>query len=108
MSATAARGERRLESDRVALARKPVAPWRAPSGRSYTRRVSTWSCRHELNGICQRVDGAYCRPGMKGCVLGSKVKFQDGVVPSPVWPPGHPRAAEGAGGEAPKDPGADR
>jgi hypothetical protein len=45
---------------------------------------------------------------MKGCVLGSKVKFQDGVVPSPVWPPGHPRAAEGAGGEAPKDPGADR
>ncbi len=23
---------------------------------------------------------------MKGCVLVGKVKFQDGVIPDPVWP----------------------
>jgi hypothetical protein len=39
-----------------------------------------------------KVDGALCRPGMKGCILVGKVKFQDGVVPSPVWPEGaHPQ-----------------
>ncbi len=40
-----------------------------------------------MEGICRKVDGAYCRPGMKGCVLVGKVKFQDGKVPAPVWPP---------------------
>jgi hypothetical protein len=58
--------------------------------------MSSWSCQHELQGICHRVDGAYCRPGMKGCVLTGKVSFQDGQVPAPVWPPGHPRSAAGA------------
>lgn len=48
--------------------------------------MSSWSCRYEDTGICRRVDGAYCRPGMKGCVLVGKVKFQDGVIPAPVWP----------------------
>jgi hypothetical protein len=48
--------------------------------------LSSWSCRHESSGICRKVNGAYCRPGMKGCVLVGKVKFEDGVVPSPVWP----------------------
>jgi hypothetical protein len=58
--------------------------------------VSSWSCSHEVNGTCQKVDGAYCRPGMKGCILVGKVTFGDGVVPDPVWPPGHQRAsAEG-------------
>lgn len=51
--------------------------------------MSGWSCRFDLNGICDRVDGAYCRPGMKGCILYGKVTFQDGVIPAPVWPPGH-------------------
>jgi len=49
--------------------------------------VSSWNCRHEVNGICQKVDGAYCRPGMKGCILVGKVTFQDGIIPGPVWPP---------------------
>lgn len=48
--------------------------------------MSSWSCRHEVNGICQKVAGAYCRPGMKGCILVGKVTFQDGVIPAPVWP----------------------
>jgi hypothetical protein len=50
--------------------------------------VSSWSCRYESGGICRKVDGALCRPGMKGCVLVGKVKFEDGVVPAPVWPDG--------------------
>ncbi len=37
--------------------------------------------------MCEKVAGAYCRPGMKGCVLVGKVKFQDGAVPEPQWPP---------------------
>jgi hypothetical protein len=63
--------------------------------------VSSWSCRYELNGLCKKVDGAYCRPGMKGCILVGKVKFQDGVVPAPVWPPDAPRGRPaGKGGGA--------
>jgi hypothetical protein len=48
--------------------------------------VSAWNCPHEQDGRCRKVAGAYCRPGMKGCVLVGKVQFQDGVVPEPVWP----------------------
>jgi len=48
--------------------------------------MSSWNCRYEVNGICRKVDGAYCRPGMKGCILVGKVTFQDGVVPAPEWP----------------------
>lgn len=68
--------------------------------------MSSWSCRHEVNGECQKVAGAYCRPGMRGCVLVGKVTFQDGVIPAPVWiarargatdggaPPGGPAGPE--------------
>ena len=51
--------------------------------------MSGWSFRFDQNGICDKVDGAYCRPGMRGCILYGKVEFHDGVIPSPVWPPGH-------------------
>jgi hypothetical protein len=63
--------------------------------------MSSWSCRHELDGICKKVDGAFCRPGMKGCILVGKVKFQDGVIPAPVWPERGRAApaAEGGDGE---------
>lgn len=53
-----------------------------------------------MKGTCKKVDGAYCRPGMKGCVLLGKVKFQDGKVPAPVWPP-EAAPAPGASGEDP-------
>lgn len=36
---------------------------------------SAWSCPHDLNGICQRVRGAICSPGMRGCELEGKVRF---------------------------------
>jgi hypothetical protein len=50
--------------------------------------VSSWSCPHQVDDLCRKVTGAYCRPGMRGCVLAGKVAFQDGVVPHPVWPAG--------------------
>jgi hypothetical protein len=50
--------------------------------------MSSWGCPHEFHEICQRVDGAYCRPGMRGCVLAGKIEFRDGVIPLPVWPDG--------------------
>jgi hypothetical protein len=69
--------------------------------------VSSWSCRYEADGLCRKVDGAYCRPGMKGCILVGKVTFPDGVIPAPVWPEGHRRRVpEGAeAGRAPGAPG---
>jgi len=62
--------------------------------------VSSWNCQYEANGLCKKLDGAYCRPGMKGCVLVGKVTFQDGEVPSPVWPEGA-RLRRTAPGEPP-------
>jgi hypothetical protein len=57
-----------------------------------------------VNDLCRKVDGAYCRPGMRGCVIAGKVTFQDGVIPHPVWPTGtnardRERAATGRGGD---------
>ena len=37
--------------------------------------MSAWRCPHDLNGICQRVRGAICSPGMRGCELEGKVRF---------------------------------
>jgi hypothetical protein len=37
--------------------------------------MSAWSCPHDLDGICQRVRGAICSPGMRGCELEGKVRF---------------------------------
>lgn len=48
--------------------------------------MSGWGCPHEVEGLCERVRRAYCRPGMKGCVLVGKIELSDGVIPTPVWP----------------------
>jgi hypothetical protein len=61
--------------------------------------VSSWSCPHEVNGLCDKVSLAYCRPGMRGCVLAGKVEFPDRKIPAPEWPDG--RRPTG-GGERPK------
>lgn len=37
--------------------------------------MSSWTCPHDVDGICQKVRGAKCDPGMKGCVLFGKVRF---------------------------------
>lgn len=46
-----------------------------------------WGCPHEFEGLCQRVNGAYCKPGMRGCVLDGKVELADERSRQPVWPP---------------------
>ena len=28
----------------------------------------SWGCPHEFDSLCQRVNGAICEPGMRGCV----------------------------------------
>ena len=37
--------------------------------------MSSWTCPHDVDGVCQKVHGAKCDPGMRGCVLFGKVKF---------------------------------
>lgn len=39
--------------------------------------MTAWSCPYDLDGICQRVQGARCEPGMRGCTLEGKVRFAD-------------------------------
>ena len=37
-----------------------------------------WSCPHELNGTCSKVNQLPCDPGMKGCELYGRYAFFDG------------------------------
>ena len=37
-----------------------------------------WSCPHELNGACNKVNQRPCEPGMKGCELYGRYAFFDG------------------------------
>lgn len=46
----------------------------------------SWGCPHEVDGLCQRLKGPYCDPGMRGCVLDGLVTFQDGRSHVPRWP----------------------
>ena len=48
--------------------------------------TGTWGCPHEDDGLCKRLNGAYCDPGMRGCVLQGKVEFVDGREHVPRWP----------------------
>jgi len=50
--------------------------------------MSSWGCPHEVEGLCERVNGAFCVPGMKGCILHGKVEFPGGEAPRPRWPDG--------------------
>jgi hypothetical protein len=61
-----------------------------------------WGCPHEVDGLCQRVNGAICEPGMRGCVIDGKVTFPDGRAHLPRWPqPG----GKAGGGADPRKPG---
>ena len=40
--------------------------------------MTAWSCPHDLDGVCQRINGARCEPGMRGCVLEGKVRMENG------------------------------
>lgn len=37
--------------------------------------MSGWGCPHEVEGMCRRVPGKKCDPGMKGCTLSGRFKF---------------------------------
>ena len=38
---------------------------------------SGWSCPHELDGLCNKVNNLPCDPGMKGCELYGRYVFYD-------------------------------
>ena len=37
--------------------------------------AGSWGCPHEINGLCHKVNGLACDPGMKGCVLYGRYVF---------------------------------
>jgi hypothetical protein len=37
--------------------------------------ASSWSCPHEANDLCAKVNDLPCNPGMKGCVLSGRYVF---------------------------------
>jgi hypothetical protein len=37
-----------------------------------------WSCPHEVNGKCSKVNNLPCDPGMKGCELYGRYAFFNG------------------------------
>lgn len=48
--------------------------------------MSSWSCPYDLNGICQKVSGAVCNPGMRGCILEGQVRFANEDKNTPAKP----------------------
>ena len=43
--------------------------------------MSSWSCPHDADCVCQLVRGARCEPGMRGCILHGRYRFlQDELV----------------------------
>ncbi|MCX9155834.1 hypothetical protein OPU71_06795 [Niveibacterium sp. 24ML] len=48
--------------------------------------MSAWSCPHDIDNICQRVQGASCEPGMRGCVLAGRVRFANEQMNLPRKP----------------------
>ena len=57
------------------------------------RGMSAWSCPHDLNSVCQLVQGAACDPGMRGCVLHGKVRFANDEKSRPRKPVKSEKAA---------------
>ncbi len=39
--------------------------------------MSGWGCPNELTGMCLRVKGRACDPGMKGCLLHGRFVFSN-------------------------------
>lgn len=40
--------------------------------------AGAWGCPHEADGVCTRVGGQVCQPGMRGCVLHRRYVIFDG------------------------------
>jgi hypothetical protein len=66
--------------------------------------MSSWGCPHEVDGVCQRVRGALCDPGMLGCVVQGRVETLG--EPRGARRPVRPKARlgrSGRGGNEPRD-----
>lgn len=37
--------------------------------------MSGWGCPHEDKGVCTRLGGRPCDPGMRGCILHGRFRF---------------------------------
>ena len=37
--------------------------------------AGSWGCPHEIKGLCHKLGGRTCDPGMKGCVLYGRYVF---------------------------------
>jgi len=48
-----------------------------PCGEERLMSGGGWSCPHELQGVCSKVNGLPCDPGMKGCELYGRYVFFD-------------------------------
>lgn len=48
--------------------------------------MSGWGCVHEVAGICNRVAGRPCDPGMKGCILAGRFRFSNEAKNRPAKP----------------------
>ena len=70
--------------------------------------MSAWSCPHDLNGICQRVRGTICSPGMRGCELEGKVRFAREELNQPRKPVRAPVVAAGSTSGAEQKPATPR
>ena len=66
--------------------------------------MSAWGCPHEIDGVCQKVRGALCDPGMLGCVVQGRVER----LGEPTTPRRPVRAAPGVGRTGGAAPPADR
>ncbi|MGE5475895.1 MAG: hypothetical protein ACM3Q1_04520 [Bacteroidales bacterium] len=64
--------------------------------------MSGWGCVHEVNGVCSRVAGRPCDPGMKGCVLAGRFRFSNETKNRPPRR-GESAPAADAGTESPPD-----
>ncbi len=48
--------------------------------------MSSWSCPHDSEGVCQLVRGARCDPGMRGCILHGRYRFLRDELEGPRKP----------------------
>jgi hypothetical protein len=65
--------------------------------------MSSWSCPHEVNGACLKVNSIPCDPGMRGCILYGRFVFSN---PAKNRPPAKTDARNAAEekGEGPGSP----
>jgi hypothetical protein len=64
--------------------------------------MSSWSCPHDTDGVCQLVRGARCEPGMRGCILHGRYRFLEDELRGGERKPVKAAPAAPADADAPK------